>query len=88
MISNASPNGPAGRAALRRALLQRIADRLAYARAFEAGEIDAGPFGACCWLTYSWPTEAPYWYAEHRFLHRLCDRSCPHWHHLHEVLLA
>jgi hypothetical protein len=75
---------PGGAEALRRALLQRIADRLAYARAFDEGELEG--FSDCCWIHFEWPTRPPYRYPMHRYAHRICGEDCPHWHHWVEVL--
>jgi hypothetical protein len=76
-----------GDEALRIALLQRIADRLAYARACEQDQIEWN-LPNCCWIHYEWPTPAHYGYREYRFVHQLCAGGCPHWHHWTEVWMA
>lgn len=83
---------PGGEEALRRALLQRIADRLAFARAIEAGAnaetLRPPPGWRCCWVEFEWPTRPPYRYPMHRYVHELCDCTCRHWHHYADVILA
>ena len=88
---------PGGEEALRRALLQRIADRLAFAHAIEAGEDAASlrpaPDWDCCWVRFEWSTRPPYQYPAHRYVHQLCrgrgaGYGCHHWHHYSEVLIA
>lgn len=91
-------------AALRKALLQRIADRLAYARALEDGTIKGGCW-SCCWLRYDRPAFVPSSSSvgadgiivpagtgpvrTERWLYRLCDpATCAHFHHETEVFLA
>lgn len=84
------PSG--GEEALRRALLQRVADRLAFARAIADGAdpnaLHPAESWRCCWVAFEWPTPPSYLYPMHRFVHRICDEGCPHWHHEIEVLLA
>lgn len=83
--------------ALRRALLQRIADRLAFAHALHEGAID--PFWYCCWVHYEYPTPPHYGYRTGHRLHSLCTppgidfgtylrTRCNHWHHQAEVFYA
>lgn len=83
--------------ALRRALLQRIADRLAFARALHEGTID--PFWYCCWVEYEYPTPPHYAYRTVLAGHCLCTppgtgfdeylpARCGHWHHQAEVFYA
>lgn len=83
---------PGGEEALRRALLQRVADRLAFARAIEEGaEADALRPAAswrCCWVRFEWPTRSPYQYPTHRYVHQICGDGCHHWHHYSEILMA
>lgn len=89
--------------ALRRALLQRIADRLAYARAAAEGSIVLD--GSCCWVSYEYLKPPLYIRGEYyparmeHWSHSLCTRpgitfseylktQCPHWHHQTEVFYA
>jgi hypothetical protein len=90
---------PEGEAALRRALLQRVADRLAFARAMDEA-LDLGPgvpvpyawiassSWSCCRVDFEYPTKPPYRYPMHRWAYRLCGDGCAHWHHQTEVLYA
>jgi hypothetical protein len=84
---------PGGREALRKALLQRIADRLAFAPAIlhgqEARTLYPAPGWECCRVRFDWPTQPPYQYPTHQFAHQLCrGERCCHWHHYDEVILA
>lgn len=83
--------------ALRQALLQRIANRLAFAQALHEGSID--PFWFCCWVRYEYPTPPDYGYRTVRQMHSLCTSPgigfseylrtrCDHWHHQAEVFYA
>lgn len=93
MVTTPSP----AEEALRRALLQRIADRLAFARGLADGTID--PLWHCCWVKYEYPTPPHYGYRTEHRLHSLCTRPgrsfsdylwerCDHWHHEAEVWIA
>lgn len=93
MIGTVISTPPGGEEALRRALLQRVADRLAFARAIVEDEVRADtlvptPGWRCCWVSFSWPTKPPYRYPMHRYVHQICGDDCRHWHHYSEVLLA
>lgn len=91
---------PEGETALRRALLQRVADRLAFARAMDEALdlgpeepapyawITSSPTWLCCWVDFEYPTKPPYRYPMRRWAYRLCDDGCAHWHHQTEVLYA
>lgn len=72
---------------LRKALLQRIADRLAYARELDGGSLEPGCW-SCCWVSYEFPSP----YVEGRiegYIYPICDQdTCAHWHHQTEVFLA
>jgi hypothetical protein len=76
---------PQQQGALRRALLQRVADRLAYARALERGELEPGCW-SCCWMQWEKPTRSGG--RAEMFLYQLCGDDCAHWHHQTEVFLA
>lgn len=83
-----------GREALRRALLQRVADRLAFARAIVdddvlAEDLRPAPDWRCCWVSFEWSTWPPYQYPTRRFVHQVCrGQHCRHWHHYTEVIMA
>jgi hypothetical protein len=74
---------PAYVSALRRALLQRVADRLGVARLLsEDVDVDrARKLAVCCWVLYV-VRRQEYW------AHRLCSDDCPHWHHQAEVWIT
>ena len=71
------PTHPRYREALRRALLQRIADRLAYARGLADGTLTDR--GACCWVSFEWSREEGA--GVQRWTRRICGDRCAHWHH-------
>lgn len=84
MITTPATANPDLPGELGRALLQRLANDLAVARALHDGSLEGG-CQPCCWVTYPKPgpgADVEYW------LHRLCPADCPHWHHQTEVFLA
>lgn len=88
MLGKAALQDPVGHSGLRRALLQRLADRLAIARLYATDFTDR-ELASCCWVTY--PKTCQHddgsSHVEH-WVYRLCYEDCPHWHHQTEVWMA
>jgi hypothetical protein len=80
--------GPGHEAGLRRALLQRIVNRLGIAELY-ATDFTPRELAECCWVSYD--RECPHpdgtSHIEH-WVYALCDEDCPHWHHQTEVWMA